>query len=84
MKFSAYEKHLDLEGTYDIVVVVDPLDESDWKYVAVDSKSGKALKGDEYKDLLPKKKNAVMRFDLNKRKCYDKNTGKTYKLIIKE
>ena len=82
IQFTPYERHLDLEGTYDVRVLVDPLDESDWKYVAVDPDSGKELKGD-YKSLLPKKKNAKMRFDFTKKKAVDGASGKSYKLIMK-
>lgn len=83
--FSPHERSLKVEGKYMFMVACDPLDpEHTWSFVAVDPKTGKALKGfkEKYKDLYPKKKNTRMRFDIAKKKCTDLNTSKSYKLIF--
>ncbi|MCM1231733.1 MAG: hypothetical protein NC489_16570 [Ruminococcus flavefaciens] len=85
LSFSPHERHLSVEGKYIFVVAVDPTDpEHTWKFLAVDPKTGKEIKGfkDEYKELFPKKKNVRLRFDVNKKKATDQNTSKTYKLVF--
>lgn len=85
IKLTPHEKALGLEGKYHVMVLCDPLDPSDsWKYVAIDNKSGKILKDDIYKDLLPKKKKARMRFDIAKGRATDLNSARTYKLMYKD
>lgn len=82
-----HERFIAMEGKYAFVVVADPIDpDNTWKFVAVDPKSGKELKDfkDKYKDLYPKKKNCRMIFDLGKLKCTDKNSSRSYKLILKD
>ncbi|MCM1230065.1 MAG: hypothetical protein NC489_08030 [Ruminococcus flavefaciens] len=82
--FTAYEKHLDIEGTYSFVVTCDPLDpEHTWDFMAIDKK-GREIEGfrKDYKDLMPRKKNARMRFDIAKKKAVDLNSSKTYKLLF--
>lgn len=83
--FTAHEKALGIEGKYTFVVAVDPIDpDNTWRFIAVDPKTGKELKGfkDKYKDLYPKKKNLRLRFDVTKKKCTDLNTAKSYKLVF--
>lgn len=85
--FSPHEMNLKVEGKYIFVVACDPMDpEHTWKYVAVDPKTGKAIKDfkEKYKELYPKKRNARMRFDIAKKKCSDLNTGRSYKLIFSD
>lgn len=80
-----HEKHIAMEGKYTLVIVADSDDvENSWKFIALDKK-GKEIKDfrDEYKDLIPKKKNVKLVFDLNKLKVTDKNTSRTYKLLLK-
>ena len=85
--FSPHERFMNMEGKYNIVVVGDSLDMEDtWKFIAIDPKSGKEIKGfkDDYPGLLPKKKQCRMNFDLNRLKAYDKNSGKTYKIYLSD
>ena len=85
IKLTAWERNVRLEGTYNVQVLCDPLDPiNDWKFVAVSTKNGKILSGDEYKEILPKKKKARMRFDLNKARATDQNSNRTYKLMFKD
>lgn len=86
LKFTPWEKSINMEGKYQIMVVVDPLDTKDWKFIAVDNKSGKEIKDfrDDYPDLLPKKKKCRMRFDLSKNRVTDLNSSRTYKLLYKD
>lgn len=84
---TAHEKYVAMEGKYLIAVVADPVDpDNDWKYIALDPKSRKEIKDfkDKYKGLLPKKSAARMTFDLSRLRAYDKNTAKTYQLLLKE
>ena len=84
IKLTPHEKALALEGTFHVMVLCDPLDPNGtWKYVPIDNKSGKILKDDAYKDLLPKKKKARMRFDIAKGRATDLNSARTYKLMYK-
>lgn len=83
--FTPHERFLAVEGKYTFVVSVDPLDpEHTWKFIAVDPKSGKELKGfkDDYKELYPKRKNVRPRFDIAKKKMTDLNTSKNYRLVF--
>ena len=75
-----------MEGKYKFVIVADPGDvEGTWEFVAVDPKDEKKIKGfrDKYKDLYPSKKKCRMVFDLGKMRVTDRNTARTYKLILK-
>lgn len=84
--FTPAEKFMNMEGKYNIVVVADEDDpKDDWKFIAVDPKSGKEIPDfkDDYPGLLPKKKNCRMSFDLSRLRVYDKNSGRTYKLLLK-
>ena len=86
IKLSPHERYASMEGSYTIVVVADPIDpDNDWKFLAVDKK-GKEIKNfkDDYPGLLPRKKNCRMTFDMNRLKAYDKNSARTYKLILKD
>lgn len=85
IKFTAHEKHMNMEGKYTFVVGCDPLDpENTYKFIAIDPKSGKEIKGfkDDYKELMPKKKLVRLKFDINKKKAYDANSGRSYKLVF--
>ena len=83
--FSPHERHLSMEGKYTLAVVCSATDpENTWKYIAVNPKTGEEIEGfrKEYKDLIPSKKKARMRFDLAKKQCTDLNTSKRYKLMF--
>lgn len=85
-KLTAHERFINMEGKYKFVIVADPGDvEGTWEFVAVDPKDEKKIKGfrDKYKDLYPSKKKCRMVFDLGKMRVTDRNTARTYKLILK-
>ena len=85
--FTPHERFMNMEGKYQIVVAGDSLDmENTWKFVALDTASGKVIKNfkDDYPGLLPKKKQCRMSFDLNRLKATDRNSGKTYKIILSD
>ena len=84
IKFTAAERFMNIEGTYNIAVQADSdHPDKDWKFVALNEK-GKIISDfkDKYPGLLPKRKNARMQFDMNRLKAYDKNSGRTYKLLL--
>lgn len=85
ISFSPYERHLDMEGKYKFIVACDPLDpEHTWDFIPVDPKTNKEIKGfrKDYKELMPKKKQCRMRFDLQKMRCTDLNSSKNYKIVL--
>lgn len=85
IKFTAAERFVKLEGTWNCVVIADSDDpKSDWRFAAIDPSTGKIIKDfkEKYPGLLPKKKNARMQFDVNRNKAYDKTSGRTYKLFL--
>ena len=85
IKFTAAERFLNIEGTWNCVVIADSDDpKSDWRFAAIDPSTGKIIKDfkEKYPGLLPKKKNARMQFDVNRNKAYDKASGRTYKLFL--
>lgn len=86
MKFTPWEKNIAIEGTYHIMVVVDPMNLDDYRFAAISNKTGKEIKDfkNDYPDLLPKKKKVRLRFDLNKGRCTDLNSSRTYKLLYKD
>lgn len=86
IKLTPHERYIAMEGKYDIRVVIDPTNEDDWKFVAVQPKTGKEIKGfrDDYPGLIPRRKSCKMVFDLSRLRAQDKNSGRVYKLIIKE
>lgn len=87
IKLTPHERYIKMEGKYAFMVVADPLDpDNTWKFIAVDPKTGKEIKGfkDDYPGLLPKKKNCRMTFDLAKMKCTDRNSARSYKVIFKD
>ena len=85
VSFTNYERLSYLEGTYKTFVLCDPAaPEKDWRYVAVDPKSSKILKGDDYKSLMPKRKDTRPVFDIGKKRMTDKNSGRKYPLMFKE
>jgi hypothetical protein len=83
IKLTAHEKAIRLEGTYQVMVLVDPSDLDSYRFCAVSNKNGKILTDDVYKDLLPKRKKCRMRFDLSKNRATDLNSSRTYKLLYK-
>ena len=86
IKLDPYEYNIAMEGKYNFVVVADQKHpEDDWEFVAVDPETGKKIKGfkDNYKDLYPKKKLCRMTFSFDRMKAIDKNSNKTYQLILK-
>lgn len=86
IQLTPHERFIAMEGKYEIWVVLNPMDESDWKFVAVDPKTKKEIKGfrDSYPGLLPKRKACRMVFDLGRLRAQDKNSSRYYKLVIKE
>ena len=87
INLSPHEKYIAMEGKYTIAVVANPMNpDDDWKFIALDPKTGKEIKDfkDKYKGLLPKRSDTRMTFNLDKLRAYDKNTAKTYKLLLKD
>lgn len=86
IKLTPHELYAKMEGKYTIQVLVDPFDESDWKFVAVSTKTGKIMENfkDDYPGLLPRKRDTKMIFDIAKLKCTDKISARSYKLILKK
>ena len=85
LSFTAYEKHINMEGKYTLAILADAdKPSSNWKFIAVD-KDGKEIKGfkDKYGDLVPKKSECHMSFNVAKMRVVDKNTSITYKLYLK-
>lgn len=85
LHFTPWEKNIQIEGTYHVMVLVDPLNLEDWKFIAIDNNSGKEIHDfkDKYKGVLPKKSKCRPHFDLNKMRMTDRNSNKTYKLMFK-
>lgn len=85
MHFTPWEKNIQIEGTYHVMVLVDPLDQDDWSFVAVDNETGKIIKDfkEKYKGVLPKKSKCRAVFDFTKMRMTDKNSNKMYKLMTK-
>ncbi len=85
LHFTPWEKNIQIEGTYHVMVLVDPLNLEDWKFIAIDNASGKEIHDfkDRYKGVLPKKSKCRPNFDLNKMRMTDRNSNKTYKLMFK-
>ena len=86
INFTPAERYVNMDGRYDVVVVADPLDiENTAKFVAVDKK-GKEIKDfkKDYPGLLPRMKGTRMKYDLNRMKATDLNSGRSFKLIMKE
>lgn len=84
ISFTPYERHLDIEGKYSFVITCDPLDpEHTWNFMAVD-KNGHEIEGfkKDYKELMPKRKDVRLRFDITKKKAVDLNSSKSYKLLF--
>ena len=87
MGFTANERFINMEGKYEIVVVVeDVLDPyNSWKFSAVD-KQGKEIPNfrKDYKELLPNKKSARLTIDMVKLKATNKSTNLKYRVFIKD
>ena len=85
LEFTPYEKHINIEGKYTLAVLADAdKPSSNWKFIAIDN-NGKEIKGfkDKYGDLVPKKSDCRMSFNVSKMRVVDKNTSITYKLYLK-
>lgn len=85
LDFTPYEKHINLEGKYSLAILADSeKPSSSWKFIAVD-RDGKEIKGfkDKYPELVPKKSECKMSFNVTKMRVVDKNTSITYKLYLK-
>lgn len=85
LSFTPAEMYVAQEGKYNVVVIGDMLDiEHDWRFAAV-SKKGKEIENfkKDYPGLLPRKNGTRMKFDLNRMKATDLNTGRTYKILAK-
>lgn len=85
LEFTPYEKHINLEGKYSLAILADAeKPSSSWKFIAID-KEGKEIKGfkDKYPELVPKKSDCKMSFNVTKMRVVDKNTSITYKLYLK-
>lgn len=81
-----YEQFIKLEGKYKFVVVADEKHpEKDWTFVAVDPKTGKKLKDfkKKYRVLVPDKSLCNMTFNFERMIALDKNTNKSYQLVIR-
>lgn len=86
INFTPAERYVNMDGRYDVVVVADPLDiEKSAHIVAVDKK-GKEIKDfkKDYPGLLPRMKGTRMKYDLNRMKATDLNSGRSFKLVMKE
>lgn len=86
ISLTPHERFIAMEGKYEIWVVLNTMDENDWKFVAVDPKTKKEIKGfrDSYPGLLPKKKACRMVFDMGRLRAQDKNSSRYYKLVLKD
>lgn len=86
IQLDPHEYHINMEGKYKFIVVADSKNPGDtWEFVAVDPETNKKIKGfkENYKDLYPKRKLCRMSFDMEKMKATDKNSNKSYQLILK-
>jgi len=86
INFTPAERYVNMDGRYDVVIIADPLNiEKDWRFVAV-SKKGKEIENfkKDYPGLLPRKNGTRMKFDLNRMKATDLNSGRSFKLVMKE
>lgn len=86
IRLNPHEYYIDMEGKYKFVVVADTSHpEDDWEFVAVDPATDKKIKGfkENYKDLYPKKKLCRMSFNMERMRAVDKNSNKSYPLILK-
>lgn len=86
ISLSPHERYISMEGKYTLAVAAkfdDP--ENTWKFVALNN-SGTIIPDfkDKYGELIPKRKNCKMTFDLSRLKCVEKNTRRTYQLLLKE
>lgn len=85
--FTPQEKHIAMEGKYEVVVVVEDIlnPSKSWKFTAVDKK-GREIDGfrKDYKELLPNKKTARMTFDMAKMKAINRATNLKYRILVKD
>jgi hypothetical protein len=83
--FSNYERNIDIEGEYKICVIADKDEpKDDWKFIIVDEDGERRKDWEkERPELIPNKKEAKMKFLVDKLKASDTRTGKSYKLILK-
>lgn len=86
IKFSPHERHIKMEGKYKFIVRGSLKNyEEDWKYVAVNPKTGKVIKDfkTDYPGLMPKKNDSKMTFDLGKMRAFDKSIHESFDLVLK-
>lgn len=86
INFTPAERYVNMDGKYDVVIVTDPLNiEKDWRFAAV-NKKGKEIENfkKDYPGLLPRKNGTRMKFDLNRMKATDLNSGRSFKLVMKD
>ena len=86
INFTPAERYVNIDGKYSVVIIADPLElEKDWRFAAI-GKNGKEIKDfkKDYPGLLPRKNGTRMKFDLNRMKVTDLNSGRTYKLVLKD
>ena len=86
INFTPAERYVNIDGKYSVVITADPLDvENSAKFIAVDKK-GKEIKDfkKDYPGLLPRMKGTRMKYDLNRMKATDLNSGRSYKLILRD
>lgn len=86
IKLDPHEYHIDMEGHYKFIVVADSdHPDDDWEFIAVDPVTEKKIKGfkEKYKDLYPKRKLCRMTFNTERMKAIDKNSNKSYTLVLK-
>lgn len=84
INFTPAERYVNMDGKYDIVVLCDPLDiEGSAKLIAVDKK-GKEIKNfrKDYPGLMPRLKSMRMKYDLNRMKATDLNSGRSFRLVL--
>lgn len=84
INFTPAERYVNMDGKYDVVVLCDPLDiEGSAKLIAVDKK-GKEIKNfrKDYPGLMPRLKSMRMKYDLNRMKATDLNSGRSYKMVM--
>lgn len=86
INFTPAERYVNMDGKYDVVITADPLDiEGTWKFLPV-NKKGKEIENfkKDYPGLLPRKNGTRMKFDLNRMKATDLNSGRSFRLIMKD
>lgn len=86
INFTPAERYVNMDGKYSLVIVCDPLDiEGSAKMIAVDKK-GKEIKDfkKDYPGLMPRIKSMRLKYDVNRMKATDLNSGRSYKMVFKD